>query len=138
MDADLAAKMVEVVDIDNSSDISYEEFRRFAALLPQSQVAPLPCWALAAPAAPAAREISCSCPLQVSGSSIVLGLLDASCWIDGVEYRLGKVPHHEPLQRLMAGGIAGAFSRTGQPAPQARARRLPEYRFSDYWSFTRW
>lgn len=60
----------------------------------------------------------------------MLGLLDASCWIDGVEYRLtGKVPPHEPLQRLLAGGVAGAFSRTGQtPGPSLlpphRARRM--------------
>ncbi len=49
VDADLAARMVEVVDVDNSADISYEEFRRFAALLPQSQVS-----APRGPAAPAA------------------------------------------------------------------------------------
>jgi hypothetical protein len=73
------------------------------------------------------REVKdCLCPLQVSGSSIVLGLLDASCWIDGVEYRLtGKVPPHEPLQRLLAGGIAGAFSRTGAPAAQPGVLWLP-------------
>ncbi len=33
-----AAQMVELVDTDQSSDISFEEFRRFALLLPSSQV----------------------------------------------------------------------------------------------------
>ena len=42
VDAELAAKMIEIIDVDHSADISYEEFRRFAALLPQSQVAALP------------------------------------------------------------------------------------------------
>lgn len=33
-----AAQMVELIDTDQSSDVSYEEFRRFALLLPSSQV----------------------------------------------------------------------------------------------------
>jgi hypothetical protein len=51
----------------------------------------------------------------MSAPSIVLDWMDCASWIDGVEYRLGKIPTREPLQRLLAGGIAGAFSRTGIP-----------------------
>lgn len=53
--------------------------------------------------------------MQMSSSSIVLDWMDCVSWIDGVEYRLGKIPTKEPLQRLLAGGVAGAFSRTGVP-----------------------
>ena len=38
VDEQMAAQMVELIDLDHSSDISYEEFRRFAVLLPSSQV----------------------------------------------------------------------------------------------------
>ena len=51
--------------------------------------------------------------LQITNAGIVLDWLDCASWMDGVEQRLGKIPTREPLQRLMAGGIAGAFSRTG-------------------------
>lgn len=51
---------------------------------------------------------------QVSGPGIVLDWMDCASWVDGVEYRLGaRIPPREPFQRLLAGGIAGAFSRTG-------------------------
>lgn len=45
VDAEQAARMIGLVDVDGSADISYEEFRRFAALLPQSQACPLACMA---------------------------------------------------------------------------------------------
>ena len=51
--------------------------------------------------------------MQISNAGIVLDWLDCTSWMDGVEHRLGKIPTREPLQRLLAGGIAGAFSRTG-------------------------
>lgn len=35
---DIAGKMVQLIDADNSSDVSFEEFRRFALMLPASQV----------------------------------------------------------------------------------------------------
>ena len=54
--------------------------------------------------------------LQISNAGIVLDWLDCASWMDGVEQRLGKIPTREPLQRLLAGGIAGAFSRTGDAA----------------------
>lgn len=54
--------------------------------------------------------------LQISNAGIVLDWLDCASWMDGVEQRLGKIPTREPLQRLLAGGIAGAFSRTGDIA----------------------
>ncbi|BDA49691.1 Calcium-binding mitochondrial carrier protein SCaMC-1 [Coccomyxa sp. Obi] len=93
----MAAQMVELIDLDHSSDISYEEFRRFALLLPSS---------------------------QVNGASIVLDWMDCTSWADGVEYRLGaKIPPREPFQRLLAGGIAGAFSRT-VTAPFERLRTM--------------
>ena len=45
VDAELAARMIGLIDVDGSADISYNEFRRFAALLPQSQAcAQFACW----------------------------------------------------------------------------------------------
>ena len=38
VDAAVAGRMVDLIDVDGSSDISFQEFRRFAVLLPQSQV----------------------------------------------------------------------------------------------------
>ena len=38
VDAAIAGRMVDLIDVDGSSDISFQEFRRFAVLLPQSQV----------------------------------------------------------------------------------------------------
>jgi Ca2+-binding EF-hand superfamily protein len=38
IDAEMAARMVRLIDKDDSADISFEEFRRFAVLLPASQV----------------------------------------------------------------------------------------------------
>ena len=40
VDAAVASRMVDLIDVDGSSDISFQEFRRFAVLLPQSQVVP--------------------------------------------------------------------------------------------------
>lgn len=40
VDASVAGRMVDLIDVDGSSDISFQEFRRFAVLLPQSQVLP--------------------------------------------------------------------------------------------------
>lgn len=42
VNADIAGKMVELIDVDGSSDISFQEFRRFAVLLPQSQASMIP------------------------------------------------------------------------------------------------
>ena len=62
--------------------------------------------------------------MQVSGAGIVLDWMDCASWVDGVEYRLGaRIPPREPFQRLLAGGIAGAFSRTGA-CPYHRAVKL--------------
>ena len=38
IDASTAERMVDMIDVDGSSDISFQEFRRFAILLPKSQV----------------------------------------------------------------------------------------------------
>ena len=38
VDAAIAGRMVDLIDVDGSSDISFQEFRRFAVLLPQAQV----------------------------------------------------------------------------------------------------
>ena len=67
----------------------------------------------AVPALPGLRK--CKAHVQISNAGIVLDWLDCTSWMDGVEHRLGKIPTREPLQRLLAGGIAGAFSRTGTP-----------------------
>ena len=61
--------------------------------------------------------IKCDAHVQISNAGIVLDWLDCTSWMDGVEHRLGKIPTREPLQRLLAGGIAGAFSRTGNQIP---------------------
>lgn len=161
VDADIAGKMVELIDVDGSSDISFQEFRRFAVLLPQSQASITPKlysqthWHLLGSQCgthfdaqaskadlfhqvwhPLLLELlsqSCSCCLtlccqahqssvdapQITNAGIVLDWLDCASWMDGVEYRLGRIPTREPLQRLMAGGIAGAFSRTGEISTQA-------------------
>ena len=37
IDASTAERMVDMIDVDGSSDISFQEFRRFAILLPKSQ-----------------------------------------------------------------------------------------------------
>ena len=37
IDASTAERMVDMIDVDGSSDISFQEFRRFAILLPRSQ-----------------------------------------------------------------------------------------------------
>ena len=119
-----AAQMVELIDTDQSSDVSYEEFRHFALLLPSSQVGlcsgnlshaqdnffpTLPFW-ICPKLAPEWQEAA----MQVSAPGIVLDWMDCASWVDGVEYRLGaRIPPREPFQRLLAGGIAGAFSRTG-------------------------
>ena len=72
------------------------------------------------------RVAHCCSGLQISDAGIVLDWLDCASWMDGVEQRLGKVPTREPLQRLMAGGIAGAFSRTGDTA-QCSFQTLPAH-----------
>ena len=38
IDTSTAERMVDMIDVDGSSDISFQEFRRFAILLPKSQV----------------------------------------------------------------------------------------------------
>ena len=42
VNAAVAGRMVDLIDVDGSSDISFQEFRRFAVLLPQSQVLLMP------------------------------------------------------------------------------------------------
>lgn len=40
----MTERMVDLIDVDGSSDISFQEFRRFAVLLPQSQASLLFCY----------------------------------------------------------------------------------------------
>ena len=42
----MAGRMVDLIDVDGSSDISFQEFRRFAVLLPQSQVIHQTSWSV--------------------------------------------------------------------------------------------
>lgn len=121
VDEQMAAQMVELIDIDHSSDISYEEFRRFALLLPSSQVRCIPLltpsqWSAECfPSLLHHNRSMLELVIQVNGASIVLDWMDCASWADGVEYRLGaRMPPREPFQRFIAGGIAGAFSRTGE------------------------
>ena len=51
--------------------------------------------------------------VQMSIDGIVRGWADCTDYLDGCEYRLTLAPPRDPLQRLIAGGIAGGISRTG-------------------------
>lgn len=88
--------MIHLLDTDNDDQISYDEFRRFVYLLPES---------------------------QVSKSNILYSWVDSADWVEGIEYRLCMTPPRQPLQRFMAGGVAGALSRASV-APFERLRTM--------------
>ncbi|PSC76347.1 calcium-binding mitochondrial carrier S -1 [Micractinium conductrix] len=91
-----AERMVSMLDADGDGLISYGEFRRFVVMLPGA---------------------------QLTRSNIMWAWLDSSDWLDGMEYRLGHMPPSQPLERLLAGGVAGAVSRT-VVAPLERLRTI--------------
>lgn len=49
--------------------------------------------------------------------------VDSADFVDGVEYRLGMTPAKQTYQRLIAGGVAGAISRS-LVAPLERLRTI--------------
>ncbi|KAK9838222.1 hypothetical protein WJX84_010632 [Apatococcus fuscideae] len=91
-----AKKMIDLLDRDHDGRVSFDEFQRYICLLPAAQVV---------------------------HHNVIYCWLDSSDWVDGIEYRLCMTPPKQPLQRLLAGGIAGAVSRT-MVAPAERLRTL--------------
>ncbi|GAB4821098.1 hypothetical protein N2152v2_008144 [Parachlorella kessleri] len=89
-------RMIGLLDTDGDSKINYQEFRRFAILLPGA---------------------------QVNRRKLVAAWVDSADWVDCMEYRLNHIPPTQPLERLLAGGVAGAVSRT-VVAPLERLRTL--------------
>ena len=59
INASTAERMVDMIDVDGSSDISFQEFRRFAILLPKSQVILSMTLTLFLECMPAKRQITC-------------------------------------------------------------------------------
>lgn len=91
-----AERMVALLDRDGDARIDFEEFGRFVVLLPGS---------------------------QARAAGITSAWLDSADWVESMEYRLSHVPPSEPLERFLAGGVAGAASRT-VVAPLERLRTL--------------
>lgn len=88
--------MVGLLDTNGDGVIGYEEFKRFVLLLPGA---------------------------QVSNDNILAAWVDSASWVESMEYRLNHIPPKQPLQRLLAGGVAGAVSRT-VVAPLERLRTI--------------
>lgn len=91
---DDVARLMRLLDENKDDQISYSEFKRFALLLPAN---------------------------QVRGRGILIAMLDSADWHESTEYRLCTIPATQPLERFMAGGVAGAVSRTAV-APLERLR----------------
>lgn len=91
-----ADRMIALLDGDDDGKISFSEFRRFCVLLPGA---------------------------QVSHTNILSAWVDSASWVSSMEYRLGHVPPSQGLERLLAGGVAGAVSRT-VVAPLERLRSI--------------
>ncbi|KAL4444943.1 hypothetical protein ABPG77_003993 [Micractinium sp. CCAP 211/92] len=91
-----AEHMVALLDSDGDGMLSFQEFQRYMVLLPSS---------------------------QMGHARVLAAWIDSTSWIDSMEYHLGHVPPTEPLERLLAGGVAGAVSRTAV-APLERLRTI--------------
>ncbi|PRW34020.1 calcium-binding mitochondrial carrier S -3-like [Chlorella sorokiniana] len=89
-------RMVELLDTDKDGCVDYAEFHRFVCLLPGA---------------------------HVSRGQILSAWIDSASWANAMEYRLGHVPPSQPLERFLAGGVAGAVSRT-VVAPLERLRTI--------------
>ncbi|KAK9805412.1 hypothetical protein WJX73_002357 [Symbiochloris irregularis] len=93
---DDAMDMIHLLDRDGDDQINYNEFRHFVYLLPEN---------------------------QISRDNILFSWVDSADWMDGIEYRLSMTPPRAPLQRFLAGGVAGALSRASA-APFERLRTM--------------
>mmetsp|Transcript_9066 Transcript_9066/g.27222 ORF Transcript_9066/g.27222 Transcript_9066/m.27222 type:complete len:424 (+) Transcript_9066:234-1505(+) len=93
---DDADRMIKLLDKDGNGQIDLDEFRRFVVLLPQN---------------------------QLSGGGIITNWIDSADWATGIEYRLSMTPPQQWRDRLIAGGVAGAVSRT-TVAPLERLRTM--------------
>ncbi len=76
---------MRLLDENNDDVISYAEFKRFAVLLPQN---------------------------HMRGRGILAAMMDSADWHESMEYRLCHIPASQPVARFLAGGVAGAVSRT--------------------------
>lgn len=91
-----AERMIQLLDRDGDGQIDLHEFRRFVVLLPQN---------------------------QLSHGGIIASWSDSADWVTGIAYRLNMTPPQQWRDRLIAGGVAGAVSRT-TVAPLERLRTM--------------
>lgn len=91
-----AGAMVRLLDRDGDGRIDYDEFRRFIIMLPSA---------------------------QVRSSHILVAWIDSADWVEESHYRLTHIPHTHSIEVFMAGGVAGAVSRT-VVAPLERLRTI--------------
>ncbi|KAK9795508.1 hypothetical protein WJX73_001295 [Symbiochloris irregularis] len=91
-----AQHMVQMLDSRNQGEVTFQDFCRYITMLPDA---------------------------QVTHDNVLYCWIDSADWLHGIEYRLCNVPPKLPLQRLLAGGIAGALSRT-LVAPFERLRTM--------------
>eukprot|EP00892_Ulva_mutabilis_P000936 jgi/Ulvmu1/10843/UM007_0017.1 len=91
-----ARRMIRLLDRNCDDAITFEEFCRFACMLPRN---------------------------QIENNNVAFCWVDSADFMDGHAFRLNMVPSKQPWQRLMGGAFAGAASRT-LVAPLERLRTI--------------
>lgn len=91
-----ADRMIALLDKDNNRSITYDEFVKFSMLLPAA---------------------------QVRSSRMLYCWLDSADWMQFSEFRTTMTPPTLTVERMLAGGSAGVFSRT-VTAPIERLRTI--------------